>query len=404
MSGGILDGIRVLDVASFIAAPAAATVMADFGAEVIKVEPVGLGDPLRYSLRGPGYGHSPAHHEWFVDNRNKKGIALNLKSEEGSAVLCRLCETADVFITNMPLGPRERLRIRYEDIGPLNERLIYASVSAYGEEGEEGDRTGFDSTALWARSGMQDLVKPSPDSPPARSLPGMGDHPTAVSLFGSIMLALYRRISTGKGGRVSTSLMANGAWGNALSIQTVLSGGEVAHRPGREKALSAVNNFYETKDGRWFHLIMITGQTRFPELVAALGCPEIAQDPRFMTTELRTENAHALIAELDVIFSKLTADEVRNALNADGFTFGETHQINDVLTDQQFRASGALRENRDPKGGADLVVDTPLFVDGETKVEPVMAPDLGEHTDDILTEAGFSSDEIERMREMKAIE
>ena len=171
MDGGILDGIRVLDVASFIAAPAAGTVMADFGADVIKVEPVGIGDPLRYSLRGPGYGQSPAHHEWFVDNRNKKGIALDLKSEAGRAVLYRLCETADVFITNMPQGPRERLRIRYEDIGSLNDRLIYASVSAYGEAGSEAARTGFDSTALWARSGMMDLIKPSPESPPSRSLP-----------------------------------------------------------------------------------------------------------------------------------------------------------------------------------------------------------------------------------------
>jgi crotonobetainyl-CoA:carnitine CoA-transferase CaiB-like acyl-CoA transferase len=403
MSKGILDGIRVLDVASFIAAPAAGTVMVDFGAEVIKVEPIGTGDPLRYSLRGPGYGQSPAHHEWFVDNRNKKGIALNLKTEAGRAVLYRLCETADVFITNMPLGPRERLRIRYEDIAPLNEKLIYASVSAYGESGPEADRPGFDSTALWARSGMMDLIKPSPESPPARSLPGMGDHPTAVSLFGGIMLALYRRMSTGQGGMVSTSLMANGAWGNAVSIQAVLSGGEVAQRPSRENAMSAVNNFYQSKDERWFHLIMITGQARFPELVAALGRPEIAEDPRFATAESRTDNAKALIAELDIAFNRLTAEEVRAALNGAGFTFGETHRITDVLTDEQMRASGALRANNDPRGGADLVVDTPIFVEGEAKSEPVMAPALGQHTDEVLRAAGYDDAEIARLRSDDAI-
>ena len=403
MDGGILDGIRVLDVASFIAAPAAGTVMADFGAEVIKVEPVGTGDPLRYSLRGPGYGQSPAHHEWFVDNRNKKGIALDLKSEAGRAVLYRLCETADVFITNMPQGPRERLRIRYEDIGPLNDRLIYASVSAYGEAGPEAARTGFDSTALWARSGMMDLIKPSPESPPSRSLPGMGDHPTAVSLFGGIMLALYRRMASGKGGHVSTSLMANGAWGNALSIQAVLSGGEVANRPARENASSAVNNFYQSKDGRWFHLIMITGQARFPELAAALGRPAIVDDERFATEDDRLENTKALIGELDIAFGRLTASEVRDALNGAGFTFGETHPISDVAHDEQYRASGAFRRNNDPRGGAEYVVDTPIFIEGEDKAEPEMAPALGQHTDEILRDAGYDAAEIAELRKRDAV-
>ena len=403
MDGGILDGIRVLDVASFIAAPAAGTVMADFGADVIKVEPVGTGDPLRYSLRGPGYGQSPAHHEWFVDNRNKKGIALDLKSEAGRAVLYRLCETADVFITNMPQGPRERLRIRYEDIGPLNDRLIYASVSAYGEAGSEAARTGFDSTALWARSGMMDLIKPSPESPPSRSLPGMGDHPTAVSLFGGIMLALYRRMASGKGGHVSTSLMANGAWGNALSIQAVLSGGEVANRPARENASSAVNNFYQSKDGRWFHLIMITGQARFPELAAALGRPAIVDDERFATEDDRLENTKALIGELDIAFGRLTAAEVRDALNGAGFTFGETHPISDVAHDEQYRDSGAFRRNNDPRGGAEYVVDTPIFIEGENKAEPEMAPALGQHTDEILRDAGYDAAEIAELRARDAV-
>ena len=403
MDGGILGGIRVLDVASFIAAPAAGTVMADFGAEVIKVEPIGTGDPLRYSLRGPGYGQSPAHHEWFVDNRNKKGIAIDLKASEGRRVLYRLCETADVFITNMPQGPRGRLHIRYEDIAPLNERLIYASVSAYGEAGPEAARTGFDSTALWARSGMMDLIKPSPNSPPARSLPGMGDHPTAVSLFGGIMLALYRRLATGVGGHVSTSLMANGAWGNALSIQAVLSGGEVANRPAREDASSAVNNFYKSKDGRWFHLIMITGQERFPELAAALGRPAIVEDSRFATPVARDQNTKDLIVELDAAFADLTAAEVRSALNGAGFTFGETQPIAEVVHDEQYRASGAFRRIYDPSGGSDYVVDTPIFVEGEEKAEPHMAPALGQHTDEILRQAGFSEGEIEELRGQNAI-
>jgi crotonobetainyl-CoA:carnitine CoA-transferase CaiB-like acyl-CoA transferase len=404
MSDGILKGIRVLDVASFIAAPGAATVMADFGAEVIKVEPTGAGDPLRVAIRTPGYGHSKAHHEWFADNRNKKGIALNLKSEAGRGVLYRLCETADVFITNIPLGPRERLKIRYEDIAPLNDQLIYGSVSAYGETGAEAARSGFDSTSYWARSGLQDMVKPSPDSPPARSMPGMGDHPTSISLFGAIMLALYRRQTTGKGGRVATSLMANGTWSNATSIQAVLSEGKVEHRPAREAAQSALNNFYQSRDGRWFHLIVITGFERFPKLMECLGRPEIGADPRFGSREDCLENAGALIGELDIAFGGMEAADIRRSLTEGGFTFGEIHQIGDAMNDQQMRDGGALRPVADPRAGADWVVDTPLTVAGEEKAEPVMAPDLGEHTDAVLEAAGYDAAEIAAMRKSGAIE
>ncbi|HET8833294.1 MAG TPA: CoA transferase, partial [Gemmatimonadales bacterium] len=171
----LLDGIRVIDAASFIAGPVAATVMADLGAQVIKVEPP-AGDT--YRLRNAGYPPSPYNFPWIVDNRSKRGLALDLRAEAGQRVLHRLIAGADVFVTNVPLDGRARLGVRWEDLAPLNPRLIYASITAYGETGAEAARPGFDSTALWARSGLMDLVRPSPDSPPARSLPGMGDHPT----------------------------------------------------------------------------------------------------------------------------------------------------------------------------------------------------------------------------------
>src|SRR5262249_32775013 len=159
-------------------------------------------------------------------------------------VLCRLVERADVFVTNSPLDSRERLRIRWEDLAPLNPRLIYASVTAYGEEGEEAPRGGFDATALWARTGLMDLVRPSPHTPPPRSLPGMGDHPTGITLFAAIVTALYRRELTGRGGMVSTSLMANGLWWNAIQVQAALCGARVGPRPPREEAASALANLY----------------------------------------------------------------------------------------------------------------------------------------------------------------
>ena len=190
-----LDGIRVIDAASFIAGPVATTVMADFGADVVKIEPPG-GDT--YRTRGPGYPPSPYNFPWIVDNRSKRGLALDLRTPDGQRVLHRLVRDADVFVTNAPLDSRERLGVRWEDLAPLNPRLIYGSITAYGEAGEEASRPGFDATALWARTGLMDLVRPSPDAPPSRSLPGMGDHPTGMSLFGAIMAALYQRERTGR--------------------------------------------------------------------------------------------------------------------------------------------------------------------------------------------------------------
>src|SRR5438270_128512 len=220
----LLDGIRVIDAANFIAGPVSTTIMADFGADVVKVEPP-TGDV--YRVRGAGYPPSPYNYPWILDNRSKRGVAIGRRTGDGQDLLHRLVRDVDVFVTNAPLDSRVRLRVRYEDLAPLNERLIYASISAYGEAGEEASKPGFDSIALWARTGLMDLVRPSPDAAPARSLPGMGDHPTGMSLFGAIMAALYHRERTGRGTAVSTSLMANGLWMNAIPVQGILCGARV---------------------------------------------------------------------------------------------------------------------------------------------------------------------------------
>src|SRR6266705_3616044 len=239
----LLDGLRVIDAASFIAGPVATTIMADLGADVIKIEPPD-GDPYRHRTGGPGVAESPYNYRWIVDNRTKRGLALDLREPAGRAVLHRLVARADVFVTNTPLDSRARLGIRWTDLAPLNPRLVYASMTAYGERGDEAGRTGFDASALWARTGLMDLAKPSPDSPPPRSLPGMGDHPTGVSLYAAIMTALYERERTGRGTMVSTSLMANGLWWNAIQVQAALSGARVEPRPSRDKPATALANLY----------------------------------------------------------------------------------------------------------------------------------------------------------------
>src|SRR4029450_3915819 len=194
----LLDGIRVIDAANFIAGPVSTTIMADFGADVIKVEPP-TGDV--YRVRGAGYPPSLYNYPWIVDNRTKRSVAIDLRSQDGQKLLHHLVKEIDVFVTNAPLDSRARLRVRYEDLAPLNARLIYASISAYGETGEEASKPGFDSIALWARTGLMDLVRASPDVPPARSLPGMGDHPTGTPLFGGIMAGRSHPQRHGRGTR-----------------------------------------------------------------------------------------------------------------------------------------------------------------------------------------------------------
>ena len=243
MSEAILDGIKVVELATYIAGPASGVVLADFGADVVKIEAPNRPDPFRGGhLRGSDAPRSEYPYGYIVDNRNKRGVALDIKTEAGRKAFERLVEGADVFITNMPIPTRERLKISYADIRAINTQIVYASISAFGEKGPEAGRPGFDSTALWARTGLMDLVKPGPDSPPARSLPGMGDHPTAMSLFAAIMTGLYRRERTGKGSHVSTSLMANGVWWNGLLTQATLCGGQVVCRPPRENAGNPMHN------------------------------------------------------------------------------------------------------------------------------------------------------------------
>ena len=390
----LLDGIRVIDAASFIAGPVATTAMADFGADVIKVEPPG-GDT--YRVRNAGYPPSPYNFPWIVDNRNKRGVAIDLRHEDGRRVLHRLVRTADVFVTNVPLDGRARLGVRWEDLAPLNPRLIYGSITAYGETGEEASRPGFDSTALWARTGLMDLVRPSPDAPPARSLPGMGDHPTGMSLFGAIMAALYQRERTGRGAMVSTSLLANGLWLNAIAAQGILCGARTVVRPPREEAVDALGNLYRCRDGRWFLIALTPDGRRWQDFTTAIGRPELFADPRFATPAARRANVRLLIAVLDAVFAERDWAEWRRVLEAAGIAFGVVGTVDEIPRDPQMQASGALVPIDDPRAGATLTVSSPLQINGQQKVPATTAPEIGEHTVAVLREAGFEPAEIDRL-------
>jgi crotonobetainyl-CoA:carnitine CoA-transferase CaiB-like acyl-CoA transferase len=399
MSERVFDGLKVIDCASFIAGPAAATVMSDFGAEVVKIEPPGVGDPYRRRATppvGPGLAGNPG---FVLDGRNKKSLALDLREAEGRAVLYRLVAAADVFITNYPPPVRRRLGITYDDLAPLNPRLVYASFTGYGETGPEADKPGFDATAWWARSGLMHLVRAGEEASPARSLPGMGDHPSAMGTYGAIVTALYQRERTGKGAYVGSSLLANGLWANGCSVQAALSGEKVVPQPPRERGLNALRIHYRCRDHRWILLSIAADEWRFDRFKACLASPAL-DDPRFATHALREQNAGALIAVLDGIFASHDQADWRRRLDEAGLIFGIVADMDEVACDEQMLASGALVPFTD---GSGLTVDSPLWIAGQQKLPPCPAPAVGQHSDEILSRLGYLSAEIAALREAGVI-
>ena len=392
MTERIFDGLKVIDCASFIAGPAAATVMSDFGAEVIKIEPPGMGDA--YRRRAVPVPERPLNPGFILDSRNKKSLALDLRVAAGREVLYRLAKDADVFITNYPPPVRRRLGITYEDLAPLNEGLIYASFTGYGETGPEADKPGFDATAWWARTGLMHLVRAGEQVPPARSLPGMGDHPSAMGTYGAIVTALYQRERTGKGSYVSSSLLANGLWANGCSIQASLCGDRIVPQPPREEALNALRVHYRCRDGRWLLLSIASDEWRWDKLKACLEDPEL-DEPRFATIAAREQHARELVALLDRIFATRDLAEWRRVLDEAGLIFGIVAETGDIASDEQVLAAGHLV----PFADCDwMTINSPFEIRGQEKVVPRLAPKVGEHSEQVLRETGYSEAEIAALR------
>jgi crotonobetainyl-CoA:carnitine CoA-transferase CaiB-like acyl-CoA transferase len=400
MESGIFEGLKVLDCASFIAAPAAATVLGDFGAEVIKIEPPGSGDPYRALPNLPGYPHSEHNFAWMLESRNKKSLALDLSKPEGQAVLHRLAGDADVFITNFPPAVRARLGITYDRLAPLNTRLIYASFTGYGEKGEEANKPGFDSNAYWARSGLMDLVRADENTTPARSVAGMGDHPCAMAFYGAIVTALYKRERSGKGSHVSSNLMANGMWASGVLAQAKLCGAKFSRRRSREQALNAVTNHYKCRDGRWLMLSLLNEDRQWPALARCLGLENFVHDDRFATRADRHARSVELIKVFDEIFATKDLAEWRGILDGNGLVFGVVGILDDIPGDKQMLENEVLVPF---ENDTMLTINSPIWVDGSKKTQPKRPPDIGEHSNEILRCAGYDEAAIKALRASGAV-
>ena len=393
--GRIFDGLKVIDCASFIAAPAAATVLSDFGADVIKIEPPGSGDAYRATAAAAGQPTSADNYAWMLDARNKRSLAIDLASAGGRDILARLVARSDVFITNYPAAVRAKLGIRYEDLAPLNARLVYASFSGYGERGEEAAKPGFDTTAWWARSGLMGTVRSTAETPPARSVGGMGDHPSALALYAGIVMALYKREITGQGTEVSSSLLANGAWANSFMAQAALCGATFHDRPPREQALNAFANHYRCRDGLWIVFSIHNEDKQWPELARALERPDLLADPRFATKADRLANRIALIAIFDGEFINRDRADWRARLNARGIIFDIVAVPADIREDRQMRDNDIVIPFADSDR---LTINSPIALRGEVKAPPKLPPALGQHSGEILRELGMTDEEIQRLR------
>ena len=387
----VFENLKVVDCGSYVAGPAATTALADLGADVIKIEPA-EGDPLR--RLAPVY---PSYF-WRLDARSKRGLSIDLKHPTGREAFERLIRSADVFVTNYRTSLVERLELDSETLSALNPRLVYGHMSGYGTRGAEAERTAFDSTAWWGRSGMQDWIR-NKGAETTVSSPGMGDHATAMSLFGAIMAALYQREITGVGTRVHTSLAANGAWSHSMAIQAVLADAKWAmNHPNRpDHAPPNLNQQYRTADARIILMSLLNREKEYLPLLRSLGLEALTADPRFADAAVGFGHMRELVSAVEVAIGERTLAELRAAFDRHGITYGFAQHTTEVIDDPQLRANDIVIDVEEPVPGYEATVASPLWIDGVEKRPPRLAPEIGEHNTEILTELGFTADEIDTM-------
>jgi formyl-CoA transferase len=387
-----LDGVRVLEVANWLAAPAGCALLADFGADVVKVEPP-AGDPYR------GYAALQGAFNFFfeLDNRGKRGITLDLENPAAREVLYRLLPETDVFVTNLLAGRREKYGLTYEELTRHRPDLIFVSVTGYGSEGPDRDRPGYDYAAYWARSGIMGMMG-EPDAAPPAQRPGMGDHTTAMLVAGATAMALLHRQKTGEGQQVDISLHNTGLWVLGIDVQTALVSKMDMPRVSRHAVPNPLWNTYETKDGRWIMCVMLVSDTYWAPFCRALGREDLRDDERFNSFGARGTNNKELIAILDEVFASRTLEEWRPLLDGGGLIWAPAQTLTEAINDPQSMARQPFAELDHPSQGKIRLVDTPAKFSRSQVGVRGPAPELGQHTEEMLLAAGFDWEQIAQLR------
>ena len=383
---GPLAGYRVVELAVWVAGPAAAGLLAEWGASVIKVEPPS-GDPQRNVFGAVGVADQAGVPPFEIDNRGKQSVVIDLQTDVGNEQMHALLATADVFITNIRPMALERLGLDHLSVTARHPQLVYGSLTGYGLQGPDRDRAGYDIGAFWARSGMAHTFV-APDQLPPAIRSGVGDHVTGVTLAAGVLAKLLERERTGSGGLVATSLLRSGIYTLGWDIGIQLRFGRRESTRSRERSRAPLMNCYRAGDGRAFWLLTLEGDRHWPNLLAALAHPGLADDVRYTTAKERLANSVELIATLDTLFGTRTYDSIVASFDEHDVWWAPINSIVDVIEDPQARAAGAFVEMLAHDGEQPYVaVNSPVDF-GDPIVQRPRVPKLGEHTDEVLRSLG----------------